>query len=720
MPNVSIADGFGLDLQAALNPKSAFAKYFTQPPSFSVLQQNLASCQDLPLTAFPMKSTEIGMTFTKPTNLNSAGPQLTGSAAASATLYVKCDGKLFDPDPFGSPIDIPAGSAYLGLGLKANVTPGVSIPSGQFTFGFAGGVGVCFWHYQSFATTPTLPTFKSALQTAVEAFTIPFAPDDLASLGVGDIAVIEGTGSLKLSATLNLVTAVNPLASISVAALPVTLAIQEGAAVIVKTGLTITGELQVRVQKVDNGTVRVGFYRKCGADFKVQVEPEVGITAGTSNFDLISTVLGAIDRSPLLTTAQFKEAGLTEEQQELIVKALKAAIQRQFELSVQAELQALKSQEAAFLYEINLNDLGTDGRAAVQNALRLNLSGLSESSMPNGIREIQSLLTTVRTKRQALKINLLGIYNYTSVNDLTLKGTVLTDPASGEVVITDGATANRISGSINFLADSNKLRKALAQSFLITAAYRCSGLISHAPSLKVSYWHFAEHAATNRDTMTASLHVLTLLGLISPAQQAEKLGQAAEFGRSTFYVNTDYDDALSQSLFLSGDGQPRRLVEYEQTGRKALQQILQSESSSQYRVQILTDDSLWQQLKQTGGTLVNVGRLFPQLNINSQIPLVAGDYLVIEWWAATMANMAQTLSGARSVLSQTPPPAQGSPEFEKVQTDLWRRMADVVRNTQDRFSDPWGVLAMDLASGQRSAASAQIVSTGLILRAERP
>ena len=392
-------------------------------------------------------------------------------------------------------------------------------------------------HYQSFATTATTPTFQAALQASLQNYVIPFGPDDFAALGVGDVAVIEGTGSLQVSGTVNLLTSVNPLVSVSSAALPTTLQIQEGAQINVKACFTITGGFQIRVQKVDASTVRMGIYRKRGAEFAVQVNPEVGITAGTTNTDFISAVLGAIGPNPFPSADELEKAGLNEEKQEAIVGALKASIQRNLALSMQEELHALSSQEAAFLYEIKLNDLETDGHNAIQDALRLNLSALSESaqSLPAGIREIQSLLTTTRTKGLTLKLNILGIYNYASINDLTLKGTVLTDPASGEIVITDSATATHISGTVNFLADPDKLRKVLAQSFLITAAYRCSGLIAHAPSLKASYWHFDEHAKTDHPTMAAYLNVLSSLRLISAAQVQQSLAPAGDFGRSTFY-----------------------------------------------------------------------------------------------------------------------------------------------------------------------------------------
>jgi hypothetical protein len=605
--------------------------------------------------------------------------------------------------------------------VKATVAPGADITSGELEYGFTAGSTISMSHYQSFATTATNPTFKTALQASLQNYVIPLAPDDLFTLGVGDVAIMEGTGSLTVSGTVNLLTSVNPLASITSFALPGTIQIQEGAAINITASFTIKGDFQIRIQKVDAGTVRMGFYRRRGADFTLQASPSVGLTAGTTNVDFISAVLGVIGPNPFPSADQLEKAGLTQDKQQAIVGTLKAAIQRSLALSIQAELQVLSSQEAAFLYEISLNALGEDGRATIQDALRLNLSALSDSKkpLPNGIREIQDLLTTIRTKGQNLKINVLGIYNYESVTDLTLKGTVLADPASGEIVITDSANATRISGAISFLANPDKLRKVLAQSFLITAAYRCSGLIAHSPSLKASYWHFAENARTDSPTMAANLNVLRVLSLISAAQEQPSLPSVGDFGHSTFYVNTDYDDALSQGLFLRSDGEPRGIEEYEQIGRRALQMLILPGGEDEFRLRAWQDEATWQQVKETGGTAVNLAQLFPDLSPDTQIPVIAGDYVLIEWWATTMAGMGKSLSAAKRFFSQNPPPASGSPAFQKVQTDLWHQMADVARNTHDRFSDPWGLVAMDLASGQQSMASAQLVSSALTLRVQR-
>jgi hypothetical protein len=372
VPTIPIVDGYGLNLQASLNPDSAFAKYFQNPPSsLSIVKQNVASLQDVSLVGFPLPSAEIGVNFAQPTVLAPTSPQFAGSLAASACLSVVAGGELFDPDPFDSPIDVPNGHAYLRLGMKATIAPGVDITSGNLDCGFAVGSTLSLWSYKSFAATPSSPTFKEALQAGVREYVIPFMEEDIASMQVGDVATMEGTGSLQASGTVNLLIAVNPLVSLSSAALSTTLSIQEGATIDVSGSFTIQGDLQIRVQKVDAVTARLGFYQKRAANLTVKVEPSAGVTAGTSTTDFIARILGAIGPSPFRSAAELAQAGLTEEKQETVLGALKAGIQRSLALALQADLNPLASQEAGFLYEVNLDELGPDGRTAIQNALCL-------------------------------------------------------------------------------------------------------------------------------------------------------------------------------------------------------------------------------------------------------------------------------------------------------------------------------------------------------------
>ena len=720
MPNISLADGFGLNLQGALDPDSAFAKYFKQLPTLSVVKHDIASLRVVSLAAFPLKSTEIGLTFSSPNAITVAGSQFTGSAAVSGSMCVITGGDLFATDVFDNPISVPDGHAYLGLGVQASASPAVSSSAGNAEFGFTAGLEVRFNHYKCFETTDSTPKVAAALQTSLQEFLIPFAVDDLAALKVGDVLTVEGNASLSLSGSFNLMAAVNPLASLSAPALPGGISVSAGAAINVAATFTVTGDFQIRIQRVDTATVRVGFYKKLGADFRVRATPSVGASAGTANVDFISTVLKAIGTDPVPPADQLEKAGLSIEKQEVIVGALRSAVQRRLELALEENFEAQASREAAFLYEIDLADLAPEGRSAIQNALRLNLIPLMnlQDSATRGIRELQSVVTTTKSKGHTLKINALGIYNYSSITDLTLQGTVLTDAVSGEILITDNATATRVSGTVNYLADPDKLRKVLAQSFLITAAYRCSGMIAHPPTLKMSYWHFAAHAKTDRSTMADYLNAFVALGLISPVQKTQRLGGVNDFGRSSCYLNTDYDDAVSQSLYLHTDGQPRKIDEFERIGRNALRQLLHP-GDDDFRLRDLENDKLWQQVKETGGTLANLAPLFPDLRQDWQIPLIAGDYTLIAWWATTMSKMAEALSTAKRFFSQKPAPSPNSPESKKVQADLWSRIAQVASNTHDRFSDPWGIIAIDLASGQHAKASARIVSPPLTLNLER-
>ncbi len=182
---------------------------------------------------------------------------------------------------------MPSRSAYLELGIHAKLAPEINVTSGKFTFGFVAESAVRLSHFRLFSTTATTPTFKSALQEALQGYVIPLAPEDLAALGVGDVAVIEGAGSFQISGSFNLLTTVNPLVSVTTPVIPVTLQIQQGAAITVSACCTITGDIQIRVQKIADGTVRLGLYRKRGAELTVQVNPSVGVTAGTSSTDAV-------------------------------------------------------------------------------------------------------------------------------------------------------------------------------------------------------------------------------------------------------------------------------------------------------------------------------------------------------------------------------------------------------------------------------------------------
>ena len=74
--------------------------------------------------------------------------------------------------------------------------------------------------------------------------------------------------------------------------------------------------------------------------------------------------------------------------------------------------------EAIFDYEIQPGALDGVSTSAVNRALHGDLTALTELASPAGVTLRSSVLTRVRSKGVALKVNLLGIVNLISVSNL--------------------------------------------------------------------------------------------------------------------------------------------------------------------------------------------------------------------------------------------------------------------------------------------------------------
>jgi hypothetical protein len=55
----------------------------------------------------------------------------------------------------------------------------------------------------------------------------------------------------------------------------------------------------------------------------------------------------------------------------------------------------------------------------------------------------------------------------------------------------------------------------------------------------------------------------------------------------------------------------------------------------------------------------------------------------------------------------------------RLRRNLDDKLASVAANTHDHFAEPWGLVVLDLASGQRSTVSFRITSAKLSLVASR-
>jgi hypothetical protein len=352
----------------------------------------------------------------------------------------------------------------------------------------------------------------------------------------------------------------------------------------------------------------------------------------------------------------------------------------------------------------------------LDQALRGDLSGLHTGKLA-GITAIQSVFENARQRGVQLNVNLLGILNVASVSTLTLSGSVMYEPITGALVITDGATAERIRSTvINFGADTQKLRHVMAESFLLTAAYSGSQHQVGGPSLQCCHSFFDLQNSTNAEQIGKERRVGAALGLFSADEAKQPVG-IADFGRTMVHATTRYDNALAVALFLDPNGAPFPQALYEQTGRAAVQLLVSDSDEDAIRRRPAIEDDLWQQMKTTGQP--GFAALFPGVPAPF-IGAITADYTAIMWWAAAMAGAAARLSATRQWFQQHASASPDDPEFQKSRQDLAAHMKNVAATTSEQFGEPWGLVAMDETVNRRAGANILITGPQLVRSKQRP
>jgi hypothetical protein len=699
MPSIPISDGVSLTADAQLAPWSSLAKYAQDLPKLVTGGIDLNSWKVLTLADPAVQSLDAGIDISAPIALTEPAPALT--LGSTATMHFEVlTGKLFSPDLYGDNIAIPDGQCAVRLGVSADVSSGASLHSGSATFGLDANAGIAIDSYRPFPAGTDAPTVLNALQQSLGELVIPFQTEDVSAMPAGAVVTLTGSGSVKFSAKANLLAISNPLATLALPSPIPGLAVTQGASVTIGASWEIGCEYQVRVQKLDANRVRLGWYRKHSSEFTVSATAQAGISAGTSSMNLFPTLVGAISADAKAEEDELKSAGLNTAAAVAIENTVKKAVNRKLELALAAEFGSLASDEAAFLYEVALDKMGDAAHAAVDLALHGDLSGFAEP--PAGITEVRSILTRARSSRFSFKINLLGIFNFASISKLALTGTVTWTPSTGELLIVDQATAQRIqTGSVNFGADEQKLRSVMAESFLITAAYRGSQTAIAPPHLKSTHSFFRLDNDTSRDELRRFSMALDAVNLSPPELPAD----AGSFGRTTVHLEADYDDAASLALFLNDAGQPRPVEEYETAGRRALRLLIPSDGDDAFRLKPTLDDALWARMKDLGPA--NFNQLFPSPQAN----VIVSDYLTIRWWADAMQV-------AATIIQQILRP--GAANSDALRQDLARHLKEVASKAREQFGTPWGLVAMYRVSDARAIAAGSITGPRYVFASERP
>lgn len=708
MATIKITDRLGFDIDAQLADFSALKQYASQIPALLAGTADLKTIGGLTLDKPAVTSLKTGLAFSNPVALG--GNQLTIQAGAHAAFAIASGSQLFAPDPYGDDIAVPPGECYASVQIDANVGAALAGAASSLQFGMASNLAIQIANYSRYNAAGT--TLLTAIEKGVGEFLIPATAEELRKIPVNGVVVVTGSGSLKFSAAATIPISANPMAAVTLPAPAPPLKIAAGGSAQAAVSVTLSGEYQVRAQKLANGHVRLGWYGRKSAALSVKATVSESLNATFGDTDIFTSIVGAISKDPAADKQELKAAGLGDAQIQSIQAAVQAAVQRKLEVALSAEIGRSQSGQATFLVDIDLDATTPDSRDLLAKVLTGDLTKLHGEDLP-GVELVRSIFTDIKTSSLTLKVNLLGIYNFISIAKLTTSGVTLFEPATGNLLITDRTTAERVrSHQINFGADSDKLRNVLAESFLITVAYHGSQQIIGEPVLECSHMFFALDDQTKADEMRKKLRAATALGLMTDAQATLPAG-VKDFGRTTVYAETQYSQALAATLFLSAQGE-----EYDTFGRAAIQLLVREGDPDAARLIPAINDDLWKQMRGLGDAQ-HVKALFPTLPVTAQEAIYT-DYLDIVWWSDAMAKASEGLAAMKKYLADHPAATQDDAGFQKLRSKLSDAMRDVASKTRENFGQPWGLVAMDQLANRKATATLLIGGPVITVVANRP
>lgn len=702
MPTFKLSDSFSFSTDVEAGP-AALSRYFKSLPDWVALGINLKAFAETTWDDPEVAKTENQLSFSSPVNLGGQATALTINAGVNGTLtkfVPETDNDpLFYPDPFGDNIPVRLNERYITVSLEASLTGGLSAPVDNLKFGFNGTSTVNLTYSQRFSLAEVTPPVLECIKHTLASFSIPGDLDDIAAMQEGSVASVDSSGTLKFSAKVNLLSFVNPLASVNVpigSALKVT----AGGSIQVGAGYQYSGDYQIRVQKLAGSTFHLGFYRQRKNDFSITASANAGISTTLDANPLFQALLQTISADPKADQNELLAAGLHQAKVDAIQSALQSAIDRTLSIGVSMEAHDCSETDAMFLYEVDASALTQDTRAVLESALQGDLSGLvdRDHAPGAGIKVLRTLVGSSKTLKHCFKVNLLGIYNEISISSLVTIGTVAWDALTGEYVLTDSVNASRLGiDSVNYGVNSDKLRKVVAESLLMTAAYRAGDFVTGQPLLKASQSYFELNAKAKTGDLWHDLSIGAGLGFDDAAAAAAKLPlEEGEAGRTTVLAEASYDDASFTDLFFKG-GQQRTEAEYDRAGRDALKYLARPGGATAYRLRAVQDDALWKRMRDTGNvTSLQFAHLFPDLPAIA-VSAIGVDYINIVWWTKAMLGTGEKLRDIRQYLSQ-PGKLRTDPQFLELKQALADQLKTLTDRTSQDFDGPWGLLAMSLAA----------------------
>jgi hypothetical protein len=721
MAPISIRDMLGAEIVSA-NPNitTGFGKYLKGKPAQFLAAADVARQLGTDLTAATPGEGGFRLALSADVPLGNNGTTLTIDAATGAIIgvYNRAGMQLLENTFLGKPMKVGPGQAFVAFSIRPTLAVGVNGHAGDLSFGMSAGSESEWRCYRPFDTASSI-RLADAAKELLEHFVVPNDASDLREmrqLPTGTLACVSGHGQLRIAASANVAAAFNPLASVDTLPKLGKLQVSGGASASVGVAATLTGEYQIRAQKVGDAAVRLGFHTLKGREIEVTLSGKAGPGVSLGDKDLLAMLFKGPGGISVENREDLVQAGITSEQLDRVVTAMKDGLSRKLEVAIGARLASLREDEAAFLYDIDVATLDDVGAAAVDQALAGDLTALNvlEPQLPaHGITLLQSQTDALRKKSVQWRINLLGVINVLSLSELVRTGTVLRDEESGELLITDKVTSDRVGAVVG----PKQIRKLLYESTMMTLTYKAIGLDVNS-DLEASQSFFFFDKSANRQRMSDFLDAVMALQLTDGGSAPELSAGVDDFGKSSLSLETTFDKTACERVFQTAGTPPGRDA-YESIGKRALLALVKPGDPDAYRRIPLENDALWRRLKDSGQS--NFRFVLPPPITGGaaeglHVAVVAADYNVIVWWAQAMATAAERLADMTTFLAGRHPTAlDKDPQFQKRRSDLEDAVTKTIRRNTATFDDPWGLVALFMASAGTARAAASIVSPRLTL-----
>lgn len=689
MPTIPLASGLGLNLDGSLAPGAKIETLFPVFTQFAPLT----------LATVPRSTFSLGLDFSKSVDI---GQDL--SIAPGTTLQIellKDNGRPLDADDPFSAITIANGDAWLAMTLTASLGASFSLDTGFRPLGLAPKLAHDWKVYRRFSSSRL---FGEALAETFHAFVLPLSPVDLTNLSKDVVLVFSGSGSITAKTTVSFALPVTPLAALDLP-LGQSLNVTPGASIGLTPSITLEGGYQVRLRRLDDAEVELGVYQRRAHTEKLSLSAKATLSSNLGSFELGSQLISALTiGQPVVNQDEILKAlpddpsdpFAKQRRAENFEKTLRAAVNTKVEASLTASLSHTSLHEPAWTYAIKPNVLAGD---VLKEALHGDYRKLLAN--PPGARRVSSVLTDTNITTQRLDINLIGLLNFTSVTKLVMSSELDFNDKDQLTLITDTASVSVLEAlTINFGKSADRLRSLLNETFLLKAAYQASGLGMLPPTLKSKHTYFEVNADTSREDMRKNLQVLQTLGLTTSDHVNQILEGAANFGRTTFYVQAIYDnDAINDLLFAGKD--PKSLRAFEDVARTSLGALIAGDElramSRQFTDLGPTADALWNDAKDNG-----LKSVFPIPANDSRQNVIrenaVTDFSKLVNWSSALAKTAKAVQAARDTLGHGPV-ASTDPKFDKVRRNLHHDIGAAASASKEHFGDPLGLVMIHVASG---------------------